>query len=183
MADPNKRNRLSPPLMYIFRAAHAARDAKQRGAWREDNGKQTPSARSRALQRIAITEKALRNEVSRDIEALMNCVSLDSTQDLTGFEAVKASILNYGFPDIAHRSIDELDSVDLDGEIQAVLQHYEPRLAANSLRVVRDTSVDPSELKVRYVVSGELLCEPLNVPIEFVADVEVASGKILINRL
>jgi type VI secretion system protein ImpF len=49
--------------------------------------------------------------------------------------------------------------------------------------VSRDPGVDKAELKIRFVVSAELACEPLNIPVEFVADVEFDSGKILINRL
>jgi type VI secretion system protein ImpF len=48
---------------------------------------------------------------------------------------------------------------------------------------VRDTGLDKAELKIRFVVNAELACEPLNVPVEFIADVEFDSGKILINRL
>jgi hypothetical protein len=38
------------------------------------------------------------------------------------------------------------------------------------------------ELKVRFVISGELVCHPVHVPVEFVADI-VESGKIFVNRL
>ena len=43
--------------------------------------------------------------------------------------------------------------------------------------------IDPAELKIRYLVHADLLCEPLNVPVEFVADVEVTTGKVHISRL
>jgi type VI secretion system protein ImpF len=61
--------------------------------------------------------------------------------------------------------------------------NFEPRLAADSIQVTRDVTVDAAELKVRFLVRADLLCEPLNVPVEFVADVEMDSGKILITRL
>jgi type VI secretion system protein ImpF len=48
---------------------------------------------------------------------------------------------------------------------------------------MRDTAVDAADLKVRFIVRADLACDPLNVPIEFVADVEIDSGKIVINRL
>ena len=53
----------------------------------------------------------------------------------------------------------------------------------NTVQVTRDHSVDAAELKVRFIVRADLFCEPLNVPIEFVADVEIDSGKIMISRL
>ena len=43
--------------------------------------------------------------------------------------------------------------------------------------------VDASELQIRFLVRADLKCDPLNVPVEFVADVEVESGKVKIDRL
>jgi type VI secretion system protein ImpF len=60
--------------------------------------------------------------------------------------------------------------------------NYEPRVAADSLHIARDTEVDPVELKIRFLIRGELVCHPVHVPVEFVADI-VESGKIVINRL
>jgi type VI secretion system protein ImpF len=108
---------------------------------------------------------------------------MESTQDLQTFEHVRKSVLNFGFPDIAHRTIDELSLDDVKHEIATVLTSYEPRLVRNTVQVTRDLSVDIADLKVRFIVRADLFCEPLNVPIEFVADVEVDTGKIMINRL
>jgi len=52
-----------------------------------------------------------------------------------------------------------------------------PRQAA------RDKAVDNIELKIRFVVQADLRCEPVNVPVEFVADVDVDGNAIEINRL
>ena len=177
MVDATRKNRLSPPLMFVFRAAHAARDAKASAKGRLN------AARSRMSQRVAITERDLRREVSRDLETLLNCVAMESTIDLSDFPAVRRSVLNYGFPDIAHRTIDELAASDLDVEIERILRLFEPRLLTASLRVTRDKSVDEDELKIRYIVQSDLQCEPLNLPLEFVADVELTTGKIQIDRL
>ena len=38
-------------------------------------------------------------------------------------------------------------------------------------------------LRVRFLVSAELRVYPMNVPAEFVAEVEVDSGKVKIDRL
>jgi type VI secretion system protein ImpF len=182
MAGPNKKDRLSPPLMYAFRGAHAARDAKNKLDLRDEAGERIIAGRRTAV-RAAITEPMLRREVARDLEALMNTIALESTQDLGAYEYVRKSVLNFGLPDIGNRTIDELRMDDIRGEIETALMHYEPRLAADSVSVTRDITVDAVELKVRFNVRADLLCEPLNVPVEFIAEVELDSGKILINRL
>ncbi len=102
---------------------------------------------------------------------------------MTGYGRVKQSILNYGFPDIAHRSIDEISVDDVKDEIEAILMNYEPRLERKTIRASRDNSIGSEQLKLRFVVHADLRCEPLNVPVEFIADVDLDSGGIQINRL
>lgn len=187
--DRDKKNRLSPPLMHVFRGA--ARQNARRGP---DGGRVTlakpagaspDGASKRAVgkpQRAPISEGELREEVKSDVEKLLNAVSMDSTVDMTGFPDARKSIVNYGLPDIAHRTIDELKASDLDDEIQAILRCYEPRLVSRTVRVDRDTTADASILQIRYVIHADLSCHPLDIPIEFLADVDVATGKIQINR-
>jgi type VI secretion system protein ImpF len=78
--------------------------------------------------------------------------------------------------------IDEAGVDDIPGEIKEALVNYEPRLAAASLRITRDTSVDPVELKIRFIVRADLTCDPVHVPVEFIAEV-IHTGKIVVNRL
>jgi type VI secretion system protein ImpF len=181
VADPERKSRLSPPLMYVFRSTDkvSARTAELAHSARSYSP--APSDRGATAvkpQRVAIAERALQSEVADDMASLLSHVSLDSSVDLTDFAFVQKSILNFGFPDIANRSIDELERADLDGEICEILKIYEPRLIASTLRVARDASVDKSRLQIRYLVRSDLACRPLNIPVEFVADVDVTTGKI-----
>jgi type VI secretion system protein ImpF len=182
MSISAKKDRLSPPLMLAFRAANVARDAKTKIDLRNEHGERLIAGR-RVAGRTPISETLLRREVARDLESLMNTVALESTEDLAGFIHVQRSILNYGFPDIAHRSIDEISVNDLGDEIRSVLMKYEPRLDRGSIRAARDMSSRSEELKLRFVVQADLRCDPLNIPVEFVADVDLDDGGIQINRL
>lgn len=168
--------------MFAFRSAYAARDAKKKTDPYNESGERVVSGR-RSAGRSPITESQLRREVARDLEALMNTVALESAEDIHDFEHVRRSILNFGFPDIAHRTIEDAGVDDVKNEIEVALMTYEPRLDRDSIQARRDKSVKSHELKIRFVVRAELLCEPVNVPVEFVADVELDSGSILINRL
>lgn len=178
-------DRLSPPLMHVFRAAHRdrreqAREAARRQALAREGGTPEPERKTRP-QRAPINEQELKAEVEHDVAALMNHVSMDSTIDLSSFARVRGSILNYGFPDLANRTMDELEARDLHGEIIAVLKQYEPRLIPGSVRVTRDRSPEALQ-EIRYIVDGHLLCQPLNVPIEFVAKFEETTGKLHLTR-
>jgi type VI secretion system protein ImpF len=181
MANSNRQSRLSPPLMHVFRAAHEAKDAKRIIDQRNEAGERVIASR-RLRARQVITESMLRREVSRDLDALLNNVALEATVDMETAPNVRRSILNFGLPDIARRSIDETGVDEIPDEIRTAIVNFEPRIAADSLRIVRDKEIDPVELKIRFVIRGELVCHPVHVPVEFVADI-VETGKIVVNRL
>ncbi len=168
--------------MLAFRAAHEARDARKKLNLRDQSGERVIAGR-RSTGRYPISETLLRREVSHDLETLLNTIALESTLDMSGRDCVRTSILNYGFPDIANRSIDEVADEELSDALRAALTTYEPRLDRKSIRVRRDTSVGPEQLKLRFIVHTDLKCEPLNVPVEFVAEVDIDSGDIQVNRL
>ena len=180
MAEVNAKTRLAPPLMHAFRAAHEAKDAKKRVDIRNEAGERIIAGRRRARQ--AITESVLRREVARDLDALLNAIAMSSTIDMSEAPFVRKSILNFGIPDVTHRTIDEVGVNDIPAEIRTAIINYEPRLAAASLHIERDNTVDIAELKVRFIVRADLTCDPVHVPVEFIADV-VETGKIIVNRL
>jgi type VI secretion system protein ImpF len=176
-----KTDRVAPPLMYAFRAAHRERDATVRVDIREQ-GERVLASR-RVTSRAPITENELRKLVGSDIGALLNTVNLDSAEDLTEAPEVRKSILNFGFPDLARISIDEDAVHGVAKELETALRDFEPRLAPNSIKVRRDEAVSPEELRVRFLISAELRVHPVEVPMQFVAELELDSGKIKIDRL
>jgi type VI secretion system protein ImpF len=181
MARVDSKTRLSPPLMHVFRAAHAAKDARKSMEIRNEAGERVIAER-RLRPRHVITESVLRREVGLDLDALLNTIALESTIDMTAAPYVRKSIINFGIPDITHRSIDEARVADITEEIRLAIIDFEPRLAAASVRVTRDTSVDPVELKIRFIVRADLTCDPVHVPVEFVAEI-IESGRIAVDRL
>jgi type VI secretion system protein ImpF len=181
MAARTRKDRLSQPLMHAFRSAHQARDATKRLDLRDESGERVIAGR-RPTGRAPITEAMLRREVGHDLEVLMNTINLASAVDLERFEYVRRSILNFGFSDLTHRSIDEYSINDLKEEIEAALTNFEPRLIRESIHATRDRSLDAAELKVRFLVQADLSCEPVDVQVEFIADVELDTGKIAIAR-
>jgi type VI secretion system protein ImpF len=174
-------DRLAPPLMYAFRAAHSERDAKVRVDLR-DRGERVIASR-RATTRAPISERELRKLVNFDLVALLNTTNLDSAEDLSTAPEVRKSVLNFGFPDLAWRTIDENGLHELAREIELALSTFEPRLVRNTIKAKRDMTAREEELKLRFVVTADLLARPINVPVEFVAELELDSGKIKIDRV
>lgn len=182
MAAPiDKRDRLSPPLMHAFRAAHRGRDATVPVDIR-DQGERVIASR-RTSSRTPISESELRRLVNSDLVALLNTTNLGAAEDLSDAPEVRRSILNFGFPDLTRRSIDEADVDSIAHEIETALRAFEPRLAPGSIKARRDSSVTADSLHVRFLVSAELRLHPVNAQAEFVAEIEVDSGKVRIDRL
>jgi type VI secretion system protein ImpF len=181
MAFANK-DRLAPPLMYAFRAAHEKKDAKVRMDLRDEAGERVLAAR-RVTPRTHISESGLRREVLADLVNLFNTTNLGSAEDLSTVPEVRNSILNYGLPDLSWRTLDENGLSELGREIEMALANFEPRLERGSIRARRDISAREDELKLRFLVKADLQARPVNVPVEFVAEVEMDSGKIRVDRL
>lgn len=179
---PKTNDRLAPPLMSIFRIAHNKRDAKVALDLRNSSGERVIAAR-RSTYRTPISEAGLRREVASDLIDLLNTTNLGSAEDLSDTPEVARSILNYGLPDLAWRTIDENRLIEIAREIETALTSFEPRLSQRSIRARRDDAVETDELKLRFVVSAELRTHPIATPVEFVADVDIDSGKIRIERL
>lgn len=182
MARSSTSDRLLPPLMYIFRDANQARDAKKRVDLRSDDGSRVLSGR-RGMTRKPVSEPVLRREVNRNLTNLLNTTQLGSTQDLSQAPYVQRSILNYGIPSLSSITIDENKVSDVTDYLKDALLRYEPRMIPSSIVAKRDTSVDEVELTVRFTIAGQLRCEPLDIPVEFVAEVEGDTGKFRIERL
>ena len=177
----NRNDRLAPPLMYAFRAAHEKRDAKARLDLRDEGGDRVIAAR-RVSTRAPISESGLRREVMNDLVDLFNTTNLAAAEDLSTLAAVSSSILNFGFPDLSRRTLDENELGGIAREIETALADFEPRLDRGSIRARRDATAREDELKLRFLVKADLIARPVNVPVEFVAEVELDSGKIKLDR-
>lgn len=179
---PFAKDRLAPPLMAAFRAAHDKGDAKVTLDLRDSSGERVIAAR-RQTTRAPISESGLRREVARDLEYLLNTTNLASVEDLSDTPEVAHSILNFGLPDLSRRTIDENSLVDIGREIEVALVDFEPRLNSESIRARRDETVSAEDLKLRFLINAELRTQPIEVPVEFIAEVELDTGKIKIERL
>jgi type VI secretion system protein ImpF len=128
-------------------------------------------------------EASLKRDLSIDLTALLNTTDLGSVIDLADFPFVRESILNFGLYDVAHLVSEEVGVEAIADDLAAALKEFEPRLDASSLVIERSELNDDVNQRVRFSVSAEMFCTPANLPVDFVAEVEIGSGKILLSRL
>lgn len=169
------------PLMHAFRDAFDAGDAKkvidQRMA-----GEKVLSGRG-SMKRRGATETILKRDLAIDLTSLVNTIDLNSAVDLSGLDHVKNSVLNYGLYDVAHLTSDERGVGQIATDLINALIQHEPRINRETLTVTRSDQFDEANQKMRYEISAELINKPLDIPLEFVAEIEVASGKVQLSQL
>lgn len=137
---------------------------------------------SRRTVSVAVSEVELRDNLTADLEALLNTTNLESTLDLGPNDYVRRSIVNFGIYDLVHRTAEETSSFMIEQELRDAIARYEPRILADSLHIVRDASATDDDLKIRFIVRGDMDCDPAPAPVEFVAHLEVASGKLAVSK-
>lgn len=180
MRTPDKKDRLQIPLMYAFRDAYRQRDATKQEDIRID-GERVIADRA-SLRRRGTDEVRLKEDLSLDLGALVDTINLASATDIEGLKYVQRSVLNYGLQDLTHITIESNEVEEIARDLKAAILAHEPRLSPESLFIER-TEDDDVNQRVRFRVRAEMYNKPLDVPIEFVAEVDVGSGKIHLPRL
>ena len=182
MNDGRRPDRLAVPLMQAFRASFRARDSTKIIEQRDEFGDRIVAGR-RSSPRRAATEQALREDLSEDLAILLNTVSLASAVDLTSMPHMAKSVLNFGLADLSAKSAGSEAVERIAGELRTALKHFEPRLIAETISIERDALADMKELKVRFVIHADMHATPLDVPVDFVADIEIDSAKMKVSRV
>jgi len=122
---------------------------------------------------IVVSGRILREAVRRDIEALFNTERFESVPlrtpqeaarqpenppSLADFPEVRRSVVNYGVPAFAGRSVRDFDREALARELKAVLATFEPRLKESATRVTVSTS---DKTGITIDIDGLLLMTPV----------------------
>jgi type VI secretion system protein ImpF len=115
-----------------------------------------------------------REAIKRDLEWLLNTRQPPLLQ-LDPWPAAKASVINYGLPDIT--SLGLLSAADhntLRMAIAACLRNFEPRLT--DVHVTLETS-DLADRRLRFHIDGNLRLDPAPEEVAFDTVLEMASGE------
>ena len=172
------RSRVS--LLQIFRAAHRDRDSRL--AQVTDVQGETAITNRSKLRRDGVDETTLRMHVQADLGALMNTIQLGAVVDLGDVPHVERSVLNYGFRDLSDETARDLSSTAVVASIRQSLLDHEPRIVPETLEV-RVVEGENAQHRLEIAVTAELMADPVDVPINFDAEVDLGAGKLRMRSL
>ncbi|MEP4196416.1 MAG: type VI secretion system baseplate subunit TssE [Aliishimia sp.] len=175
---PEGRRQVS--LMHVFRASAESRSSRFTGSQRQEDGR-TVTVRTKQ-KREGVDESELRRHLNMDLNALMNTIRLDAVVNLDTHPYVAKSILNYGFTDMSSLTRSEKTDHQIAASIRQSLIDHEPRLIPESIEITIIPINEAAAQKVSFEISAELVAEPADIPLDFVAEVDLGAGKMKLNR-
>ena len=111
-------------------------------------------------------EAALRATVRRELAWLLNTTNFGATNDLVAFPRVETSVLNYGLPDMAGKSLNRRALMQRAREIRTAIRQFEPRIDGASL-VVENIEHEEHRNQVTFVINGDITAAAQAMPVKF----------------
>lgn len=167
-------------LMHAFRLAAEQGDARKATAHINDGVRELSV---QAQQRRHGTDEAtLKRHLSIDLGNLMNTVRLDAVIPLDDAPFVAKSVINYGFRDLSSLTKSQETMTRIAAAIRQTLIDHEPRLIPASIDVMLDDGEMPDQ-RIAFTVNAEIIASPSDLPLNFVAEVDIGAGKIRMSDL
>lgn len=173
---------LQVPLLYAFREAAEAGDSRKHDVNYDSGGARVVSQRS-SVRRRGTNESALKRNLNIDLGHLVNTINLGSVTDLDDHPSVRRSVLNYGIDDMTHLTTDSTSLQDLGGALRQALIAHEPRLVPETLVITQQQVKEETTQRIAFHAHAEMKCRPVDIPLEFLAEIDVGSGKVELQGL
>lgn len=168
-------------VMHVFRSAYYEHDAKKANEKSEDGSAQI-SRRSKQ-RRHGVSEDTLKAHLQADLNALLNTIRLDAVVDLEDAPYVARSVANYGFQDLSNVTTADLSDTALINSIRQSLLDHEPRLIPETVEVRVADRTEDAHQRLSIAVSAELMGDPVDIPVDFSAEVDLGAGKLRMSDL
>jgi type VI secretion system protein ImpF len=172
-----QRDRKQVSLMHVFRSAVERGDSKDGAAIYRDGDREITTRRE------GTTEESLRRHLSNDLASLMNTINLDASVDLTDYPYIQKSIINYGFGDLSTLSDKGFAAAEMSRFIRDTLIRHEPRLIPSTIEINVNKDVESVSQRLTFDIAADMVASPVDVPLDFVAEVDMGAGKIQMTKL
>ncbi|HEC16788.1 MAG TPA: type VI secretion system baseplate subunit TssE [Sedimenticola sp.] len=123
----------------------------------------------------------LRAAVLRDLAWLLNAGAFSPAEELDDYPLVARSVLNYGLPDLAGRTVSTTDVVTIERLLRQAIWDFEPRIIRHTVKV--RTLLGDSQLEhnaLTFEITGELWAQPSPEALFLRTEVDLESGDVRI---
>ncbi|MGH8137965.1 MAG: type VI secretion system baseplate subunit TssE [Steroidobacteraceae bacterium] len=140
-----------------------------------------PNVELEPADRRLVSRARLRECVLRDLSWLFNSLNLDSSQDLTAFPEVAASVLNFGLPSFAGRMTSSIDPLESAQRLRRAVELFEPRLSAVRVRPQPPTQ-EESDGTLEFTIDAQLWGYPTPQQLELHTKIDTMTGDISVTE-
>jgi type VI secretion system protein ImpF len=143
-----------------------------------------PDNTQESREKRVLSPLRLRDSVKRDLSWLFNAVHMSTVEELDEFPHVQRSTLNYGFPDLAGRTVSTIDTATMERIMRRVIWDFEPRLIRNSVKV--KLVADPDRMghnAMSFAIEADLWSQPLPMRLYLKTDLDLEDGSVRISEV
>lgn len=133
-----------------------------------------------SLRERFATARSLRDSVVRDLSWLLNSVRLSSVQDLAAYPLAAKSVLNFGLPDLAGRTLSSLDVPAIEAELKQAIIDFEPRLLPDSIEVSVQNKSEETVNSMQFMVQALLQAYPSPLGLWLRTEIDLETGDVSI---
>lgn len=147
-----------------------------------------PGERTESRERRAFSAADLRQAVKRDLEWLLNTVSLESVTSLAATPEVRDSVINFGMPALSGTAPNRSGRAAVQRKLREAIAAFEPRILPDTLRVVLEESDEAGsdgghdDGALVFRVEGMLWGQPLPEALYLRTEVDLEQGRVSIEE-
>lgn len=142
-----------------------------------------PAKVEESREKRVISASRLRDCITRDMSWLLNCVNLEASADLDDYPEVRASVANYGIPDLTGSALSGLNVATLQRQIRDAIVAFEPRLTPDTLRVTVNTDHQRMDRQsLVFSIESEMWAQPIPLNLYLKTEVDLETGKFNVSE-
>ena len=122
-------------------------------------------------------EAALRATIRRELAWLLNTTNFGATQELEPYPRVQSSVLNYGLPDLAGKTLGRGAGPGRPQRHPPPGRDFEPRIEGSSL-VVDTVEYEEHRHQVTFVIAGDITAAAQAMPVKFHTHVDPDTASV-----
>ena len=142
-----------------------------------------PDKKQESRDKRVLSLSKLREGVIRDLAWLFNSGNLETTEDLSDYPHVARSVVNFGLPDLAGKTVSGLDVKAVEKLLKQIIQNFEPRILSSTLRInVSSQESAMSANALTFDIEGEMWAQPTPQRLFLRTEIDLESGAFAVRE-